>query len=407
MKLYIGKEHEQHGYFITAQKDGKQGTTQMYRGVFAVYDHKAGKWHSTSDTGYTTRTDAKKWSQDQFAEFTKSGKTATIARKRGKTNFTNFAERYKEFLQESIKGWKQECQKVDVLIEFFGNDDLRDIDFDRIEDFKRWFAKQTYTRTEGGQEFTREMSTVNRYLARLRHMLRNGSDRYQTPVPTFGHFIKKSDEKTAKIDIPVDDFKKAMRACDELFPRKPENRKRWKLVILAGYTLGVRAISELYEIRRSDVTRIDRENRVGAITLQIEDSHTKKHTKTVDIPTVLFDAMNDAGCFEKSDNERLFMWTKYYRVPFAAIVEKAQINPKATFKSLRSSNATARDASGQDFTAIQDTLGHVRGSDVTTTHYIARAAETVIEKAKPYNEYLNKFNWSDDEILDADELEYK
>jgi integrase len=405
MKLKIGKAHEQHGYFMTAQKDGKHGGTQMYRGVFTVYDSKAGKWHPTSDTGYTTRKDAKKWAQDQFAEFKKQGKTATIASKKGKTNFANFAERYKEFLQENIKGWVAESRKVDTLIEFFADDDLKDIDYDRIEDFKRWFSKQTYTRKDGGQEFNREKSTVNRYLARLRHMLRNGSDRYQTTVPTFGHFIKKSDEKEGKTIIGFDEFKRMIRACDDLFPRKPENRQGWKLVLLAAYTLGVR-VNELFEIRRGDITRIDPENRVGAIGLCGEDSITKKHKKTVDIPTVLFDEMKAAGCFEKSNGERLFMWTKAYRKPFEKITELAKVNPKATFKSLRASNATARDASGQDLTAIQDTLGHVRGSTVTGTHYIEREADTVIEKAQPFNNFLKKLNWSsDDEILNADNLE--
>lgn len=403
MKLHIGKAHEQNGYFMTAQKDGKQGGTQMYRGVFAVYDDKAGKWHPTSDTGYTSRKDAKKWAQDQFAEFKKQGKTATIASKKGRTNFANFAERYKEFLRESIKGWEHEWQKVDVLTAYFGDDDLKDIEYDDIEDFKRWFAKQTYTRKEGGQEFNREKSTVNRYLARLRHMLRNGSDRYKTTVPSFGHFIKKSDEKTEKITFTFEEIKRMMRACDELFPRKPENRKRWKLVILAAYTLGVR-VNELYEIRRGDITRIDHENRVGAIGLCGEDSKTKKHQKTVDIPNVLYDAMKAAGCFEKLDNDRLFMWTKAYRKPFDQIKKLANVNPNGTFKSLRTTNATARDASGQDFTAIQDTLGHVRGSTVTGTHYINRVADTVIEKAKPFNDYLNNLKWSDDEILDAETI---
>lgn len=414
MKLYIGKKHEENGYFKTAQRDGlkkkrdgTKGKTQLWRGVFVVYDHKAGEWCPPKyGTQVTTKDEAEAWADEQYADYKKDGKTATIASKRGKTIFRNFAERYKEFLKDNIKGWKQEWQKIDVLIEYFGNDDLKDIDYDRIEDFKLWFAKQTYTRTDGGKEFTREKSTVNRYLARLRHLLRNGSDRYQTTVPSFGHFIKKSDEKPEKIVITFDEFKRMMRACDQLFPRKPENRLRWKLVILAAYTLGVRAICELYEIRRSDITKIDYAKRVGAIGLTaVKDSATKKHEKTVAITNKLFDAMLDAGYFDKHSDERLFMWTKAYRKPFAEIMKLAGVNPKATFKSLRSANATSRDAAGQDFHAIQATMGHVKGSDVTTTRYIDRAAETTIEKDNPFNDYLNGLNWSDDEILNADSLE--
>lgn len=379
-----------------------------YRAVFAIYDASNNDWlietARTVEKIGTTKPDAKKWIASKVEEFNRRGKTATLASKKGKTNFASFAERYKEFLKENIKGWRQECQKVDTLVEFFGNDDLKDIDFDRIEDFKRWFAKQTYSRKEGGQEFNRNISTVHRYLARLRHMLRNASDRYQTPVPTFGHFIKKSAEKPKKTVITFEEFKRMLRACDGLFPRKPENRKRWRLVLIAAYTLGVR-VNELFEIRRDDIIKIDDENRVGVIALQGEDTKTKRHRKTVDITGVLYDEMKAAGCFEKAKDERLFMWTIHYRNPFAAIKKKANVNPDAEFKSLRASNATARDKSGQDLAAIQDTLGHVRGSDVTSKHYIDRVAETVIEKARPFNDYMNNLNWSDDDVLDADSLD--
>lgn len=403
----IGKSHQANGYYAKVYKEGKDGKAIKYRAIFAVWDAKSGDWipeyaTKVADIG-TTRDDAENWIAGKVAEFNKRGKTATLASKHGKTNFTTFSVRYKEHLKENLKGWKQEFQKVDTLVEFFGDDDLKDIDFDRIEDFKRWFAKQTYTRKEGGQEFGRDISTVHRYLARLRHMLRNGADRYQTPVPTFGHFIKKGDEKPKKTVITFDEFKRMLRACDDLFPRKVENGKRWRLVLIAAYTLGCR-VNELFEIRRGDIIRLDAENKVGAIALRGDDTKTKKHNKTVDIPQVLYSEMETAGCFEKPTDERLFMWTRYYRKPFAAIKEKAGINPEADFKSLRASNATARDAAGQDFTAIQATLGHVQGSNVTNKHYIDRLAETVIEKAKPYDDYLNNLNWSDDDVLSADTL---
>ena len=36
MKLYIAESHKERGYFITAQKDGKEGAAQMYRGIFGL-----------------------------------------------------------------------------------------------------------------------------------------------------------------------------------------------------------------------------------------------------------------------------------------------------------------------------------------------------------------------------------
>jgi integrase len=404
MAIKIADKYKAAGYYASVW--GKKAGS--YRAIFALYDASIDDWiietARTVEKIGTTKPDAKKWIASKVEEFNKRGKTATLATKKGKTNFAVFAERYKQFLKESIKGWEQEIQKVDTLVGFFGNDDLKDIDFDRIEDFKRWFTKQTYTRKDGGKEFKREKSTVHRYLARLRHLQRNAADRYQTPVPTYSHFIKKAEEKPKKTVITFDEFKRMLKACDDLFPRKPENRKRWRLVLMAAYTLGVR-VNELFEIRRGDIVKIDAENRVGVIGLQGEDTVTKKHKKTVEISEKLFVEMEAAGCFEKAKNERLFMWTKAYRKPFAAIKEKAGVNTDAEFKSLRASNATARDASGQDFRAIQDTLGHVKDSDVTSKHYIDRVAETVIEKAKPFNDYLNNLNWSDDDVLDAETLD--
>ncbi len=100
-----------------------------------------------------------------------------------------------------------------------------------------------------------------------------------------------------------------LNACDRLFPHKPENRKRWRLVLIAAYTLGCR-VDELVHIKGAHIKYLDAEKRVGLIELTMPDSRNKIHTKKMPITTWLFDEMEEGGVFKKAADERLFMWTK-------------------------------------------------------------------------------------------------
>lgn len=392
MKLYIAESHKERGYFITAQKDGKDGAAQMYRGIFAVYDDKSTKWHVSSQTGFTTKRDAKSWAEEKYAELKEKGSAATIASVKGRTNFTGFVDKhYREYLESDrqIKGIKQELQKLDVLIEFFGMDRIEDIDLLRLKEFKKWLLKRPYVRKEGGNEFYLSSTTTHRYLARLKHLLRYASDTLGTRVPPFRDLIKKSDEKPRGVKFTFDEFQRMLLACDRLFPRKPENRKRWRLVLIAAYTLGCR-VDELFHIRGADIKFIDEVKRVGLIELNMPDSRNKIHTKKMPITTWLFDEMATAGLFDKSAGERLFMWTKAYRQPFEAIKDEAKVNPKGTFHTLRATSATDKAASGQDLETIQQEVGHRKGSGVTARHYIHFEDRQIIEAASLFNERLER-----------------
>ncbi len=291
MKLYIGKGHKEKGYFITAQKDGKEGATQLYRGIFAVYDDKAGKWHPTSQTGFTTKRDAKGWAEERYAELKEKGKTATIASVKGRTNFAVFVEKhYRDYLEKErqIKGIKQEFQKLRVLVEFFGKDKIEDIDLLRLKEFKIWLLRRRYSRKESGKEYGLSKTTAHRYLARLRHLLRYASDTLGTRVPPFRDLIRKSDEKPKGIKFTFEEFQRMLAACDDLFPRKPENRKRWRLVLIAAYTLGCR-VDELYQLKGKHIKCVDEGERVGLIEFNMADSRNKIHTKKMPITTWLYD----------------------------------------------------------------------------------------------------------------------
>ncbi|MBX3282580.1 MAG: site-specific integrase [Acidobacteria bacterium] len=406
MKLYIAESHKEKGYFITAQKDGKNGSVQMYRGIFAIYDERSGRWHSKTQGGFTAKRDAKSWAEERYADLTEKGKTATIASVKGRTNFAAFIEKhYRDYLENDrqLKGAKQEFQKLDVLVEFFGNDRIEDIDLLRVKEFKKWLLARPYTRKDGGQEFFLSKTTSHRYLARLKHLLRYAADTLGTRVPPFRDLIKKSDEKPKGIKFTFDEFQRMLVACDRLFPRKPENRRRWRLVLVAAYTLGCR-VDELYHITRAHIKYIDEENRVGLIELTMPDSRNKIHTKKMPITTWLFEEMEAAGIFHRAAHERLFMWTKAYRKPFDAIKEEAKVNPQGTFHTLRATSATDKAASGQEIETIQQEVGHRKGSVVTSRHYIHFEDRQILEAASSFNKRLEGLR-RHDRVLEAEVLD--
>ena len=66
------------------------------------------------------------------------------------------------------------------------------------------------------------------------------------------------------------------------------------------------------------------------------------------------------------------MWTKEYRDPVVnekySLHKMAGIDPEATLHTLRAASATNREASGQDFRAPHDELGHAKGSTIRRKH---------------------------------------
>lgn len=88
-------------------------------------------------------------------------------------------------------------------------------------------------------------------------------------------------------------------ACDRLFPRKPENRKRWRLVLIAAYILGCR-LDELFHIMGAHIRYLDEVKQVGLIELNMPENRTKIHTKKMPITTWLFDEMEAGGIFNKA-----------------------------------------------------------------------------------------------------------
>ncbi|MEO5858755.1 MAG: site-specific integrase [Pyrinomonadaceae bacterium] len=258
-----------------------------------------------------------------------------------------------------------------------------------MKEFKKWLLNRPFTRKEGGQEFFLSNTTSHRYLARLKHLLRDAADTLGTRVPPFRDLIKKSDDEPKGIKYTFEEFQRMLAACDRLFPRKPENRKRWRLVLIAAYTLGCR-VDELFHIMGTHIKYLDEEKRIGLIELTMPDSRNKIHTKKMPITTWLFEEMEAAGLFNKAPNERLFMWTKAYRRPFEETKEKAKVNSKGTFHTLRATSTTDNATSGQELETIQQEVGHRKGAGVTSKHYIHFEDRQIIEAASLFNARLER-----------------
>ena len=126
--------------------------------AFLVYDDKSTKWHVSSQTGFTTKRDAKSWAEEKYADLKEKGSAATIASVKGRTNFAGFVEKhYREYLESDrqIKGIKQELQKLDVLIEFFGMDRIEDNRFASFEGIQEMAFEKTLCAQRGWKRVLR------------------------------------------------------------------------------------------------------------------------------------------------------------------------------------------------------------------------------------------------------------
>ncbi len=403
MRISISKKYQKDGIYHNVFAESRKGKKKSYRAVFALWDGK--RWHITQRTaGLVTRKDGKYWIDERIREHEQKGTKVMLS---GKMGFAGFVDSYKAYLRmKGLTTYEDECRKLDLMVEFFGNEPLEDIDYLRVMEFKAWIIAKPYTRSKrtGGNveivEYERKDSSAHRYLSRLRNLLKFAEKAGKVRVvPAFDDAIVAGHENPKDVSMSHQDFMRLLDACEIVPKGATKNREKWRLVLIAAYTLGCR-VGELWEIRRGDITSLDEQNRIGVITIlknKIIRGKTKTTTKKVAITTWLYDEMEAAGAFDKADDERLFMWTKEYRGSVVndkySLYKLAGIDPEATFHTLRAASATNRDTSGQDFDALQDELGHAKGSTVTRKHYIRPGDRHVMDASAVYNEYLERLRW--------------
>lgn len=389
--INIGKKHQAAGVYANVFTEGKKGKKKTYRAVFALWDGKG--WNvETRREGLVTKADGWTWIEERQDEHKRKGTAVMLA----KGGFAEFVERhYKPYLKmNGIKYLEQEYRKLDTMIEFFGDEPVKNIDYLRVMEFKAWILAKPYLRekrkgkTTETVEFNRTEASAHRYLSRLRHLLKFAIKAKQLhALPAFDDAIIADNESPKEANITHEEFMRMLAACEKY------NRERWRLVLIAAYTLGCR-VGELWEIRRGDITSLDEVNRMGVITAKknkiIRGGGKKTVTKKIAITQWLYDEMEAACVFDKANEERLFMWTKEYRRVIKSLKKLANVNPNATFHTLRAASATNREAAGQDFDSLQAELGHVKGSVITRKHYIRPQDKQIMESAAGYSDYLER-----------------
>lgn len=395
-KINIGKKHQAAGIYTNVFKEGKNGKKKTYRAVFALWDGK--DWNIQSKReGLVTKADGWTWIDEKQAEHKRTGTAVMLA----KGSFAEFAEKhYKPYLKtKGLKTFDEECRKLDTMTEFFGDEPVKNIDYLRLMEFRDWLMAKPYTRQKRAGKtvetvsFDRTDASAHRYGSRLRHLLKFAIKAKQLhALPAFDDFIIADNESPKTVNITHEEFMRMLAACETIPKGGRENRHRWRLVLIAAYTLGCR-VGELWEIRRSDITSLDHEKRVGVIEIaknKIARGKAKTTTKKVAITQWLYDEMEAVGAFDKASDERLFMWTKEYRRVIKSLKKLAGVNEEATFHTLRAASATNRDAAGQDFDSLQSELGHAKGSNITRKHYIRPQDKQIIDNAAGYNDYLER-----------------
>lgn len=382
-----------------------------HRAVFALWNGE--QWCSAAGHPMSKKFDsskvADKWIDERLRQHEREGTDVMSA----KDGFRDFVTKtYIPVLKKKDnKDFRRELQKLETLVEYYGDTPLKEIDYLKVNEFSDWFKDQPYKRTGSDVEHERSGATVNRYLQRLSHCLTIAKRAKKiTAVPSFEDAWWPTNGSTAT--ITADEFKRMLAACEIKPQGARENRRKWRLVLIAAYTMGCR-VGELWNIRRRDITSLDTVKRVGVITVQKNKVKRNKkgvfkpEYKKLEISTWLYDEMEAAGAFRKGDDERLFMWTfQYQRIIKKgkfSIMKLAKVNLNASFHTLRSASTTNRERH-QDFEAVQQAIGHAKGSKVTQT-YIRPDDIQILEKHKGYNEFLNDFRREADDVLDADSLE--
>lgn len=406
--IYKTINKEPYKYKKATAKTDKPKT--KYRAVFALWngeDWCAAAGHPQSKK-FDSPKDAEKWLDERLRQHEREGTSVMTA----KDGFREFVERdYLPVLKKKdLTTLDREVQKLKTLVGYFGDTPLKNIDYLKVNEFSNWFKDQPYITKGSKVEKERSGATVNRYLERLRHCLNVALKAGKIKaVPSFEDAWWPTNGSTAT--ITREEFKRMLAACEITPQGATESRHKWRLVLIAAYTMGCR-VGELWSIRRRDVTSLDKVNRVGVITVEKnkvkrnKKGEKKKEYKKLEISTWLYDEMEAAGAFKKGDDERLFMWTREYRRIFKtgkfSIMNLAKVNPNATFHTLRSASASNREIY-QDYEAMQQVIGHK--TNKVTDSYIRHDDRQILERGKGYNQFLEDFRPKEtDDVLDAETL---
>lgn len=370
----------------TYSYQGKKET--RYKTLF-VYEKSDGNTEKITKR-FRTQTEAKDYLSFLNREHAKKGSTI----EHRALLFSDYAETYKRTYLGKLRTAQGERNKIDLMIEFFGDIKLEKLRRAEIKEFKQYLESTSHERTrkirdkESGEwkfedaSRMRSPRTVNTYLVRLRALLNEAeTDEKILSAPSFKGLIDTHLEVKRDLTISYVEFERLLAACDE--ERSNHDRKHIKIVLMGLFELGCR-VEELQKIQVKD---IDLDTRIVKIW---EGKKKIKKQRLVYIPDRLYVALQENGVMDMPEDARAFGETRYYSRSFATAKKIAGINSKFRLNDIRHTAITNRIEAGMDLVAIQKQVGHSAKSAMTVDTYTNLRPEYIVESSQKVEQYSRK-----------------
>ena len=233
-------------YSYQSKADNKRRKKEVrirYRSVFALLKPND-EWDISQYTKGKTKREAQNWIDERIREHENKGTKPMINRK---LSFAAFAETYKQNLKlRDLATADEEIKKIDVMTDFFSEDKISDIDYDRIIEFKVYLSnnpsirtKQVYDKEKKEWKTVeiktlRKPATVHRYMARFRDLLKQVAKAQKIKsVPHFDGVIIPRYEEVRKATITTEEFLRLIKECDTTVSN--HTRSHLKLPLIASH----------------------------------------------------------------------------------------------------------------------------------------------------------------------------
>lgn len=403
--MKIPEKYREQGIYHTVltdkykyQPNGKRKAVERtrYRAVFALLKPN-GEWDVQQFTKGKGKREAQNWIDERIREHENIGTKPMVNRK---LSFAAFAETYKQNLKmRELATEDEELKKIDVMIDFFRNDRLADVDYDRSTEFRMYLYETPSVRTKkvfdkAKKEWSvieikknRKHATVHRYMRRLGNLLKQAAIAGKIKnVPHFDGMILPRFEEVRTATITTEEFLRLIQECDTVVSN--HDRSHLKLPLIASHELGCR-IGELQAVTVKDIVFIDHEKKRGVVQMPIGKTRPRKY-KEVPITRFLYDAMMEHGVLDKDDDSPAFYTYKTYRRAWATLKRLAGIDPSFRWHDLRAVNTTNRKHGGQDESESHSQVGHAPNSKMPQKHYYRPHFEQLMDSIEPYDDYMER-----------------
>ena len=231
--------------------------------------------------------------------------------------FRTYAESYAEWKIKGIKSPKSFNHEIKILVDYFQDTPLNEIDFELITQFERemrepYLVKRKIKATDRtinpitkrlkyesefvDVEKNRSDSTVNLYIKRLKNLLYTAKRENKIDDRPDFHKVVKSENNKKTTDITFAEFERLLAVCTG-------DRKHLYLQVLCIYESSAR-LSEMKAIRKKD---LNVETRMCEVIISKQKFGAKhREPRRCYFSRRLIEAIKADGYDQKSDNDFLF-----------------------------------------------------------------------------------------------------